>query len=124
MPRACSTHQKVIEHVGGFRDHAALVLANRGKRGLDRLLAELFGALGHAAVEQLSRIGHVRALLGAALHALFQVMEGERCHVRFLSISLIRRDRARTDGRSRIEPHRQTGGAMYSLASRTEYSPK
>ena len=45
-----------------------------------------FGALSHAAVNQLAGVGNVRALFCAVLNALFQVMEGERRHAVFLSI--------------------------------------
>jgi hypothetical protein len=72
--------KKVIEHVGGLGDHAALILADGGNRRLDRFFAELFGAMNHAAVEQFPRVGNVGALLRAVLHALFQVVEGELGH--------------------------------------------
>src|SRR5579862_257740 len=77
--------QEVIEHVGGFRRHAAFVLADCGERGLDRLLAEFFRAVRHTAIEQLSRIGHIRAFAGALLNTLFQIVQRERGHVRSLA---------------------------------------
>ena len=53
---------------------------DRGDHGLDRLLAELLGAMRHAPVDELARIGDVRARLRALLHALFEVMQGEVRH--------------------------------------------
>ena len=67
-----------------------------GERGLDRLLAELLGAMRHALVEQLARVGFVRR-------------SPRRAHARAL------RDRASVKVGScgapisRIEPHRQSG---------------
>src|SRR5580704_5830963 len=69
--------QEMVEHVGGFADDALAVFADRGNRRLDRLLAEFLGAMRHAAVEQLARVGHVGAFLRARLDALFEVVEGE-----------------------------------------------
>ena len=53
------------------------VLADRRDRRLDRFLAELLGAMRHAAVEELARIGHVGARLRARLDAFFEIVEGE-----------------------------------------------
>src|SRR5580704_10268718 len=69
--------QEMVEHVGGLADDALTVFADRGNRRLDRLLAEFLGAMRHAAVEQLARVGHVGAFLRARLDALFEVVEGE-----------------------------------------------
>src|SRR3984957_1406336 len=77
--------QKMIKHVGGLSDDAVLVLADRGDGGFNGLFTELFGALGDAAVEQLSRVGNVRAFLGAGLYTLFQIMKAELGHLRSLA---------------------------------------
>ncbi len=61
--------QQVIEQVGGLRDQPLAVLGDRRERGLDRLLAELLGAMRHALVEQLARIGRLGARLRALVHA-------------------------------------------------------
>src|ERR1700692_2728290 len=79
--------KKVIEHVGGLPDHAALILADRGNRRLDGLLAELFGAMEDAAVEQSAGVRNIRTLPRAVLHALFQVMEGKIGHASSLASS-------------------------------------
>ncbi len=48
MPRAAQHDQQVIDEIGGFPDQPLAILADGGERGLDRLLAELLGAMGHA----------------------------------------------------------------------------
>ena len=53
--------QKVVEHVGGLRDRSLAILRYGRDGRLDGLFAELFGALGHPAVDQLPRVGNVRA---------------------------------------------------------------
>src|SRR5580700_9451578 len=63
--------QKVVEHVSRLRDRPLTVLRDGRDGRLDRLFAELFGALGHAAVNQPPRVGHVRALFCAVLNTLF-----------------------------------------------------
>jgi hypothetical protein len=81
-------HQEVIKHVSGLPNHVISILTDSGKRGLDGLLAELFGALVNAAIEEFSRVGDIRALPGTLLHAPFKIMKGERGHGAFLIISL------------------------------------
>src|SRR5580704_88042 len=78
--------QEMVEHVGGLADHPLAVLADRGNRCLDRFLAEFFGAMRHATVQEPARIGHVGTRLRARLDALFEVVEGEcLSHGAFLS---------------------------------------
>src|SRR5580693_10188317 len=78
--------QKVVEHIGSLSDRALAVLGYGGDGRLHRLFAELLGALRHAAIDQLARVGHVRTRLRTFANTLFQVMEGERRHAVFLSI--------------------------------------
>ena len=80
MPRAWSSDQQVVKHVGRLRDHVIPILADRGERCLHGLLAELLGAMAHPAVDELAGVGHLRTGLGALLYALFQVVKGERSH--------------------------------------------
>src|SRR4051812_11251550 len=70
----------MVDEVGRFGGQPLLVLIDRGNRGLECLLAHFLGAMRHAAVEQLARIGHLGAFLGALLHALFEVVEVEIGH--------------------------------------------
>src|SRR5215469_3927212 len=72
--------QQMIKYVGGLADQALPVVADRGNRRLDRLLAELFSALIDAAIEQLAGIGYLGALAGARLHASFQIADGKARH--------------------------------------------
>ena len=69
-------HQQMIEQVGGLGDQALAVFADRRERGLDRLLAELLGAMRHALVEQLARVGLLGARRGALVHARFEIVRG------------------------------------------------
>src|SRR6185437_3701114 len=114
--------QKVIEHVGGFGDGPLAILSDRRDRRFDRLLAELLGTMRHAPVDELARIRHVGAGLSAVAHAFLEIMECKRRHGRSFGRSLSHLHSGREDqGSSRIgSPAR----AMYSLAWRTEYSPK
>ena len=57
---ALEQHQQMIDEVGRLPRQGAIVLAQRGDDGLDRLLAELLGAVLRAAVEQLPRVGLAR----------------------------------------------------------------
>ena len=66
-------HQQMIEQIGGFRDQPVAVFLHGGDHGLDRLLAELLGAMRDALVEQLAGIGLRRARLGALVHPLFEI---------------------------------------------------
>src|SRR6185503_14498834 len=84
-------------------DQAAAILADRRDHGLDRLLAQLLGTLGHALVEELARIGRVGRRLRAHTHALFEVMEGEIGH-RFCSTLHITSARPRKSGRCQRLP--------------------
>ena len=75
--------EQVIKKVSRFADHALAILADRRNRRLDSLLAELFRAMRHTAVEELARIGDFRARLRAVPHAFLEVLQGER-HGTFL----------------------------------------
>src|SRR5262245_7682791 len=70
----------MVDEVGGFRDQAPAIFLYGGQHGLDRLLAELLGAMRHALVEEPARIGRMGACLRALLYALFEVVEGEVGH--------------------------------------------
>src|SRR6266536_5200868 len=72
--------QQVVDEVGGFSDQARAILLDSRQHGLDRLLAELLGAMRHALVEEPARVRRVRARLRALLHALFEIAEGEIRH--------------------------------------------
>jgi hypothetical protein len=79
-PARLQHHQQMIDEIGALRDQPLAILADGGKRGLDRLLAQLLGAMGDAAVEQLAGIGQVGARLGALLDPFLQVFQGEIGH--------------------------------------------
>jgi hypothetical protein len=66
-------HEEVVEQVRGLAGEMLVVLVNRGDHGFDRLLPELLGAMGYAAVEELARIGNVAARLGALADAVFEI---------------------------------------------------
>src|SRR5262249_21367321 len=83
-PARLEHDQQVVDEVGGFRDQARAILLDRRQHGLDRLLAELLGAMRHALVEQPARIRGMGARLRALVHALFEIAEGEVRH-RFCS---------------------------------------
>src|SRR5215471_9151001 len=70
----------MVDEVGRFRDQARAILLDRRQHGLDRLLAELLGAMRHALVEEPARIRGMSARLRAFLHALFEIAEGEVRH--------------------------------------------
>src|SRR5262249_37023485 len=70
----------MVDEVGGFRDQARAILLDRRQHGLDRLLAELLGAMRHALVEKPARIGGMGVRLRASLHALFELAECEVRH--------------------------------------------
>ena len=70
-------HQQMIEQIGGFGGQPVAIGADRGERGFDRLFAELLGAVLDALVEQLARIGNVRARLGALVNPPLEIVEGE-----------------------------------------------
>ena len=72
--------EQMIEEIGRFRDHAVAILGDGGDGDLDRFLAEFLGAMGHALVDQLAGVGGADIRLRARLHALFEVVEGERRH--------------------------------------------
>jgi hypothetical protein len=72
--------QKMVEHVGRFADQAVAVLARRCDHGLDRLFAELLGALRCAPVEQLARVGFLGRRLGALIDALLKIADGKFAH--------------------------------------------
>src|SRR5256885_5808615 len=55
--------QKMVDEIGTLRDQPLAILADGGKRRLDRLLAEFLGAMGDPAVEQLAGVGQVGARL-------------------------------------------------------------
>src|SRR5271156_3074149 len=55
----------MIEYVRRLGAKRGIVLRNRGDRGLERLLSELFRAMRDAFVEQRARIGFLGARLGA-----------------------------------------------------------
>src|SRR5215470_19596769 len=74
----------MVDEVGRFRDQARAILLDRRQHGLDRLLAELLGAMRHTLVEQPARIRDMGARLRALVHALFEIAEGEVRH-RFCS---------------------------------------
>src|SRR5258705_13153722 len=110
----------MIEQIAGLADQVVAVLAHRRQHGLDRFLAELLGALGDAAVEQLARIGGIGARAGALLHPLFQVVKCEISHAFFLSPRRAGREGV-NHASSRIgSPAR----AMCCLAWRSVNSPK
>src|SRR5262245_51412263 len=110
----------MVQEVGGLRDQPLAILADGGKRGLDRLLAELLGTMRHALVDELACVGRGRAGLRALVHAGRQIVQGELVHARLNSTSGRRRG-GRRHGSSRVgNPAR----AMCSLAWRTLYSPK
>ena len=73
-------HQQMVEQVGGLAGQMLVVLVDGGDHGLDRLLAELLGAMGDAAIDELARIGDVGARLGAFLDAFFEVLQCEVSH--------------------------------------------
>ena len=79
-PARVEHDEEVIEHVGGFRDHPLAVLADHGQHRLDRLLAELLGALRRALVEQLPRVGLLGRGVGPVADALLEIGEGELAH--------------------------------------------
>src|SRR5215471_5575086 len=58
-------NEKMIKHVGGLADQALPIVADRGDRRLDRLLAKLLSAMVDTAIEQLAGVGHLGALAGA-----------------------------------------------------------
>ena len=66
--------EQMVEQVGGLGDQVLAILADRRERGLDRLLAELLGAMRHALVEQLAGVGLLGARRGALVHAGFEVV--------------------------------------------------
>ena len=70
-------HQEMIEHVGGLRAHRRLVLRRRRDRQLDRLLAELPGAMSRALVQQASRVGFLGRRVRAPVDDLREVVESE-----------------------------------------------
>src|ERR1051326_4547330 len=72
--------QEVIQHVGGFPDHAIAVLGGDRQHGLDGLLAEFLGALRGALIEELAGVGLLGRGGGAVDDALLQVSEGELAH--------------------------------------------
>src|SRR5207247_6035194 len=71
---------KMVDEVVVFSDQARAILFDGRQHGLDRLLAELLGAMRHALVEEPARVRRVRARLRALLHALFEIAEGEIRH--------------------------------------------
>ena len=82
--------QQMVDEVGRLRDQPLTILLDRGDHGLDRLLAELLGAMRHALVEELARVGGVRARLRALLYALsrswrvkFGIGFAPRLHITF-----------------------------------------
>ena len=56
MPRACSTHEQVVDEVGRLGDDTTAVLGDSGDGDLDRLFTELLGAVRHAFVDERSRV--------------------------------------------------------------------
>src|SRR5262249_61186451 len=66
--------------IGRSRAQAPATPRARRQPGLDRLLAELLGAMRHALVEEPARIRRMGARLRAFLHALFEIAEGEVRH--------------------------------------------
>ena len=70
----------MVDEVGGFRDQARAILLDRGQNGLDRLLAQLLGAMAHALVEEPTRIGYVGTCFGALLHAFLEIIKSKIGH--------------------------------------------
>ena len=58
IPRA-SSDQQVVEEIGRLGDDAVAILGDRRDRRLHRLLAQLLGAVGDAAIDELAGIGDV-----------------------------------------------------------------
>src|SRR5665213_915483 len=110
----------MIEQIGGFGDEPAFVVLHGSHRGFDGLLAQLFGAMGHALVQQGARIGVRSARLGALVHAFFQIGESELAHAAFLITS----PRLRGEGGHASIRIGRPAFAMYCLACRTVCSPK
>src|SRR5262249_46384353 len=70
----------MVDEIGGLRDQARAIFLDCGQNGLDRLLAQLLGAMAHALVEEPARIGHLRARAGALLYAFFKIMQTKIGH--------------------------------------------
>src|SRR5438477_6140851 len=104
-------NQKMIKQIGRFGDQPLAAFTDRRQRGLDRLLAELLGAMRHALVEQLARIGGLGTRGGALFDAGRQVVEGEARHEKSSSISA----GGWAAKSSCVEPHRQPGGRHVAL---------
>ena len=83
-------HEQMVEEVGGFGDHPAAILGDRGDGDFDRFLAKLFGAMRDALVEQRAGIGGPGLGLGPVADALFQVVNGEWRHKDFAAVPLPR----------------------------------
>src|SRR5579884_575631 len=103
-------HQ-VVQQVGRFRDHALVVLADRGERGFDGLFAQLLGAMIDAAIEQLARIGWLGTGPRPVLHTLFQVMKCKSGHWPPLASP-----RGSREWDSWIKPNRQAGISHIGLS--------
>lgn len=72
--------KQMIQQVGRLGDQPVAPFADRGEDRFDRLLAELLGAIGRSAIQQLSRVGRVAAAFGALGDPLFEVIQSEIGH--------------------------------------------
>src|SRR5262249_17193654 len=72
--------QQMVDEVGSFGDQARAILLDRRQHGLDRLFAQLLGAMRHALVEELARVGRIGARFRPRLDALFKLVEAEVGH--------------------------------------------
>src|SRR6516225_8054224 len=97
----------MVDEIGDFRDQARAILLDRRQHGLDRLLAELLGAMRHALVEEPARIGGMRARLRALLHALFEIAEGEVRHRSCSALAYHLRSPPQIGQRAWCEPGRE-----------------
>ena len=68
--------EEMVEQVGRLGDHAVAVLGDRRDHGLDRLLAQLLGAMGDAAIEKLAGIGDIGGSPGSLLRTRRKVSQG------------------------------------------------
>src|SRR5271156_402637 len=108
----------MIEYVRRLGAKRGIVLRNRGDRGLERLLSELFRAMRDAFVEQRARIGFLGARLGALRDQPGKVVERKHfIHSDNAVIALCRSKGQFVEGRSgrlrSVRPARPTRGAFF-----------
>src|SRR5438270_13264423 len=116
------------DQVGTFGDQVAAVVFDRGDDRLHRLLAELFGAVPRALVQELARVGRLSAGDRAGINGGGEIVKGETRHQLnscALNRALVRAfstfSKGSRQGSRRIGSPART---ICSLASRMVNSPK